>query len=54
MDLREAQRNQAQALASETARAAAVTRNTAKQRSLASELNQFNIEAGSRGSNGVL
>jgi len=54
MDRRTYLQNQDQALRSEVERAAVVSRNTAKQRNLANELNQFNIESGSRGSNGVL
>ncbi len=60
-DLATAQRNQAQALASETARAAAESRNRTKSRNLATELTQYNRAVGSRGAvrgstgaNGVL
>lgn len=53
-DLVAAQRNQSQALASETARAAAVTRNTNKSRTLASEVTAYNRAVGARGSNNVL
>tara|TARA_R100001510_G_C7604202_1_gene169865 strand:- start:235 stop:798 length:564 start_codon:yes stop_codon:yes gene_type:complete len=48
-DLATVQRNQSQALASEVARAAAESRNTAKQRSLASEVSEYNKAIGSRG-----
>ena len=53
-DLATAQRNQSDALASETARAAAISRNTAKQRNLASEVTAYNRAVGARGSNNVL
>lgn len=48
-DLQTAQRNQAEALASETARAAAESRNTIKARNLATELTTYNRTVGSRG-----
>jgi hypothetical protein len=51
-DLAEAQRNQAEALASETARAAAVSRNRTKSRNLATELTAYNRAVGSRGGGG--
>lgn len=53
-DLLSAQQNQSAVLASETARAAAVTRNTAKRTSLASEVTAYNRAVGARGSNNVL